>query len=122
MNSSLLLCCLHHLHQVVVSLEEVEDEGLLMSWALSKQPSFALTVAPCKVQRQVRTSDMGAANMICLPPRPGLRLRITRCISAADESKCGVCAETKTHIMQSVFMDESQSICSVLHASHFSPH
>ncbi|KAE8288276.1 Phospholipid transfer protein C2CD2L [Larimichthys crocea] len=38
--------------QVVVSLEEVEDEGLLMSWTLSKQPSFTLTVSPCKLHRQ----------------------------------------------------------------------
>uniref|UniRef100_G3QAS1 Synaptotagmin-like mitochondrial and lipid-binding domain-containing protein n=1 Tax=Gasterosteus aculeatus aculeatus TaxID=481459 RepID=G3QAS1_GASAC len=29
--------------KVVVSLEEVEDEGLLMSWTLSKQPSFTLS-------------------------------------------------------------------------------
>lgn len=35
-----------------MSLEEVEDEGLLMSWTLSKQPSFTLTVSPCKLQRQ----------------------------------------------------------------------
>lgn len=45
------------LHQVKVSLEEVEDEGLLISWSLSKQPSFSLTVSPCKLQRQVRTFD-----------------------------------------------------------------
>ncbi|XP_071317165.1 phospholipid transfer protein C2CD2L isoform X2 [Trachinotus anak] len=38
--------------EVVVCLEEVEDEGLLMSWTLSKQPSFSLTVSPCKLQRQ----------------------------------------------------------------------
>ncbi|XP_035523162.1 phospholipid transfer protein C2CD2L [Morone saxatilis] len=38
--------------KVVVSLEEVEDEGLLMSWTLAKQPSFTLTVSPCKLQRQ----------------------------------------------------------------------
>ncbi|XP_039633626.1 phospholipid transfer protein C2CD2L isoform X2 [Perca fluviatilis] len=38
--------------KVVVCLEEVEDEGLLISWALSKQPSFTLTVSPCKLQRQ----------------------------------------------------------------------
>ncbi|XP_047462506.1 phospholipid transfer protein C2CD2L isoform X2 [Mugil cephalus] len=37
--------------KVVVSLEEVEDEGLLISWTLSKQPSFILTVSPCKLQR-----------------------------------------------------------------------
>ncbi|XP_038145052.1 phospholipid transfer protein C2CD2L isoform X1 [Cyprinodon tularosa] len=38
--------------KVKVSLEEVEDEGLLISWSLSKQPSFSLTVSPCKLQRQ----------------------------------------------------------------------
>ncbi|XP_037603826.1 phospholipid transfer protein C2CD2L isoform X2 [Sebastes umbrosus] len=38
--------------KVVVCLEEVEDEGLLMSWTLSKQPSFTLTASPCKLQRQ----------------------------------------------------------------------
>ncbi|XP_078121515.1 phospholipid transfer protein C2CD2L isoform X2 [Sander vitreus] len=38
--------------KVVVCLEEVEDEGLLISWTLSKQPSFTLTVSPCKLQRQ----------------------------------------------------------------------
>ncbi|XP_070839849.1 phospholipid transfer protein C2CD2L [Chaetodon trifascialis] len=38
--------------KVAVCLEEVEDEGLLMSWTLSKQPSFTLTVSPCKLQRQ----------------------------------------------------------------------
>ncbi|XP_044225491.1 phospholipid transfer protein C2CD2L [Thunnus albacares] len=38
--------------KVVVCLEDVEDEGLLMSWTLSKQPSFILTLSPCKLQRQ----------------------------------------------------------------------
>ncbi|KAM4726693.1 phospholipid transfer protein C2CD2L isoform 2-T2 [Anableps anableps] len=38
--------------KVEVSLEEVEDEGLLISWTFSKQPSFSLTVSPCKLQRQ----------------------------------------------------------------------
>lgn len=37
--------------KVVVCLQEVEDEGLLISWSLSKQPGFALTVSPCKLQR-----------------------------------------------------------------------
>ncbi|XP_004563988.2 phospholipid transfer protein C2CD2L isoform X2 [Maylandia zebra] len=37
--------------KVVACLEEVEDEGLLISWSLSKQPSFSLTVSPCKLQR-----------------------------------------------------------------------
>ncbi|XP_028277156.1 phospholipid transfer protein C2CD2L [Parambassis ranga] len=37
--------------KVVVCLEEVEDEGLLISWSLSKQPSFSLTVSRYKLQR-----------------------------------------------------------------------
>ncbi|XP_068572321.1 phospholipid transfer protein C2CD2L isoform X2 [Cebidichthys violaceus] len=44
--------------KVVVCLEEVEDEGLLMSWTLSKQPSFTLSVSPCKLQRQA--TEVGA--------------------------------------------------------------
>ncbi|MED6265198.1 hypothetical protein CHARACLAT_022970, partial [Characodon lateralis] len=44
--------------KVEVSLEEVEDEGLLISWTLSKQPSFSLTVSPCKLHRQ--GSEAGA--------------------------------------------------------------
>uniref|UniRef100_A0A3B5AU79 C2CD2 like n=1 Tax=Stegastes partitus TaxID=144197 RepID=A0A3B5AU79_9TELE len=38
--------------KVTACLEEVEDEGLLISWTLSKQPSFSLTASPCKLQRQ----------------------------------------------------------------------
>ncbi|XP_061559084.1 phospholipid transfer protein C2CD2L isoform X2 [Phycodurus eques] len=38
--------------KVVVCLEEVEDEGLLVSWSLSKQPLLKLTVSPCKQLRQ----------------------------------------------------------------------
>ncbi|CAB1419987.1 unnamed protein product [Pleuronectes platessa] len=38
--------------KVVVCLEEVEDEGLLISWTLNKQPSFSLSVSPRKLQRQ----------------------------------------------------------------------
>ncbi|XP_028323118.1 phospholipid transfer protein C2CD2L [Gouania willdenowi] len=40
------------LAQVMLSLEEVEDEGLMISWTLSKQqPSFSLSVSPNKQQR-----------------------------------------------------------------------
>ncbi|KAM9332140.1 phospholipid transfer protein C2CD2L isoform 2-T2 [Pholidichthys leucotaenia] len=38
--------------KVVVWLEEVEDEGLLISWTVSREPSFSLTVSPCKLQRR----------------------------------------------------------------------
>lgn len=52
-----------YLHQVVVCLEEVEDEGLLISWSLSKQPSFSLTVSPCKLQRRVGTLTANGTNL-----------------------------------------------------------
>ncbi|XP_037835108.1 phospholipid transfer protein C2CD2L isoform X2 [Kryptolebias marmoratus] len=44
--------------EVVVRLEEVEDEGLLISWTLSKQPSFSLTVSPCKLQSTEAEADL----------------------------------------------------------------
>lgn len=50
-------------HQVVACLEEVEDEGLLVSWTLCRQPSFDLTVSPCKLQRQVMTADIVTADI-----------------------------------------------------------
>ncbi|XP_014189023.1 phospholipid transfer protein C2CD2L isoform X2 [Haplochromis burtoni] len=43
--------------KVVACLEEVEDEGLLISWSLSKQPSFSLTVSPCKLQRRCTVGE-----------------------------------------------------------------
>lgn len=46
--------------QVVVCLEELENEGLLMSWNLCKQPSFPLKVLPCKQKTAVRTFDTSA--------------------------------------------------------------
>ncbi|XP_010868750.2 phospholipid transfer protein C2CD2L isoform X4 [Esox lucius] len=39
------------LAQLVVRLEEVEEEGLLVSWTFSQQP-ISLTLAPCKIQRE----------------------------------------------------------------------
>ncbi|XP_056141218.1 phospholipid transfer protein C2CD2L [Lampris incognitus] len=38
--------------QLTVCLEELEEEGLLVSWTLFKQPVFALTVSSCRLQRQ----------------------------------------------------------------------
>ncbi|KAM9781095.1 phospholipid transfer protein C2CD2L isoform 2-T2 [Syngnathus typhle] len=37
--------------KVVVCLEDAEDEGLLVSWTLSKEPSLKLTASPCKLLR-----------------------------------------------------------------------
>ncbi|XP_061607616.1 phospholipid transfer protein C2CD2L isoform X2 [Phyllopteryx taeniolatus] len=49
--------------KVVVCLEEVEDEGLLVSWSLSKQPLLKLTVSPCKQLRH-GTDDKGDLDVI----------------------------------------------------------
>lgn len=45
-------------------LEEVEDEGLLVSWTLCRQPSLSLTVSPCKLHRKVTASATVASDMI----------------------------------------------------------
>ncbi|XP_061660462.1 phospholipid transfer protein C2CD2L isoform X2 [Syngnathoides biaculeatus] len=49
--------------KVVICLEEAEDEGLLVSWTLSKQLSFKLTVSRCKQQRH-GTDDKGDLDVI----------------------------------------------------------
>lgn len=46
------------LWKVVVCLEEVQDEGLLISWTLCKQPSFSLTVSPCRLQTQDAEAEL----------------------------------------------------------------
>lgn len=76
-------------------LEEVEDEGLLVSWTLSKQPSFTLTVSPYKQQRQVRTSDIDSTNMIG-PPHA-----VSRGLSSVYKLKGCIWSTKETHIMQS---------------------
>ncbi|XP_035288890.1 phospholipid transfer protein C2CD2L [Anguilla anguilla] len=38
--------------QLVVCLEEVEEEGLLVSWTFSQQPLLDLSVKPCRMQRE----------------------------------------------------------------------
>ncbi|XP_037323217.2 phospholipid transfer protein C2CD2L isoform X1 [Pungitius pungitius] len=75
--------------KVVVCLEEVEDEGLLMSWTLSKQPSFALSASPCKLQRQ--GSKVGAdVDMIkgliedtLFSTQPAMVLNLKTCASSS---------------------------------------
>ncbi|XP_077361621.1 phospholipid transfer protein C2CD2L isoform X1 [Festucalex cinctus] len=49
--------------KVVVCLEDVENEGLLVSWTLSKQPSLKLTASPCKLPTH-GTDDKGDLDVI----------------------------------------------------------
>ncbi|KAM3869539.1 phospholipid transfer protein C2CD2L [Diretmus argenteus] len=74
--------------ELVVCLEEVEEEGLLVSWTLSKQPSFILTVTPRRLQR--RGSDGGAdLDMIkeliedtLFSTQPAMVLNLKTCMSS----------------------------------------
>ncbi|XP_023260666.1 phospholipid transfer protein C2CD2L isoform X1 [Seriola lalandi dorsalis] len=74
--------------KVVVCLEEVEDEGLLMSWTLSKQPSFSLTVSPCKLQRQGTEgeADLGMIKGLIedtlFSTQPAMVLNLKTCVSS----------------------------------------
>ncbi|XP_054482100.1 phospholipid transfer protein C2CD2L [Anoplopoma fimbria] len=74
--------------KVVVFLEEVEDEGLLMSWTLSKQPSFTLSVSPCKLQRQgtERGADLdtikGLIEDTLFSTQPAMVLNLKTCASS----------------------------------------
>ncbi|XP_057676084.1 phospholipid transfer protein C2CD2L [Corythoichthys intestinalis] len=49
--------------KVVVCLEEVKDEGILVSWTLSNQQPFKLTASPCKLSRH-GTDDKGVLDVI----------------------------------------------------------
>ncbi|XP_040907073.1 phospholipid transfer protein C2CD2L isoform X2 [Toxotes jaculatrix] len=74
--------------KVVVCLEEVEDEGLLMSWTLSKHPSFSLTVSPCKLQRQgtEAEADLGMIKGLIedtlFSTQPAMVLNLKTCVSS----------------------------------------
>ncbi|KAM7374230.1 hypothetical protein PAMP_006901 [Pampus punctatissimus] len=73
---------------VVVCLEEVKDEGLLMSWTLSKQPSFILTVSPCKLRRQAIDSEAdldvikGLIEDTLFSTQPAMVLNLKTCASS----------------------------------------
>ncbi|KAK5858375.1 hypothetical protein PBY51_002519 [Eleginops maclovinus] len=74
--------------QVVVCLEEVEDEGLLMSWTLSKQPAFSLTVSPCRLQRQGTEGGAdvdtikGLIEDTLFSAQPAMVLNLKTCVSS----------------------------------------
>lgn len=45
--------------QLEVNLEEIPDEGLLVSWAFSDRPDLSLTVLPKLQAREVREQGLG---------------------------------------------------------------
>lgn len=74
--------------KVTASLEEVEDEGLLISWTLSKQQSFSLTVSRCKLQRQGADSEVdldmikGMIEDTLFSTHPAMVLNLKTCASS----------------------------------------
>lgn len=75
--------------QLQVCLEEVEEEGLLVSWTFSKQPHLSLTVTPCqRVQKEGSDvevdSDMIAALVedTLYTTHPAMILNLRACVSS----------------------------------------
>ncbi|KAM6983907.1 phospholipid transfer protein C2CD2L isoform 2-T2 [Tautogolabrus adspersus] len=74
--------------QVAVFLEEMADEGLLMSWTLSKQPSFTLSVTPCRLQRQSTEGNAdldtikGLIEDTLFSTQPAMVLNLKTCVSS----------------------------------------
>ncbi|XP_035034981.1 phospholipid transfer protein C2CD2L [Hippoglossus stenolepis] len=74
--------------KVVVCLEEVEDEGLLISWTLTKQPSFSLSVSPRKLQRQGTEGEVdlsmikGLIEDTLFNTQPAMVLNLKTCASS----------------------------------------
>ncbi|XP_072231093.1 phospholipid transfer protein C2CD2L isoform X2 [Leuresthes tenuis] len=86
--------------KVVVRLQEVEDEGLLISWTLSKQPSFSLTVSPCKQKRRGADGEAdldmikGMVEDTLFSTQPAMVLNLKTCasspLSPADHLSVGL--------------------------------
>nr|XP_019941363.1 PREDICTED: C2 domain-containing protein 2-like [Paralichthys olivaceus]XP_019941364.1 PREDICTED: C2 domain-containing protein 2-like [Paralichthys olivaceus] len=76
--------------KVVVCVEEVEDEGLLISWTLTKQPSFSLSVSPCKRQRQGTEGEAdlsmikGLIEDTLFSTQPAMVLNLKMCASTSS--------------------------------------
>ncbi|KAL0993780.1 hypothetical protein UPYG_G00113850 [Umbra pygmaea] len=76
------------LAQFVVRLEEVQEEGLLVSWTFSQQP-ISLTLAPRKIQREDSDAAAVDLNMIgqlvedtLFSTQPAIILHLRACVSS----------------------------------------
>ncbi|XP_016327786.1 phospholipid transfer protein C2CD2L isoform X1 [Sinocyclocheilus anshuiensis] len=75
--------------QLQVCLEEVEEEGLLVSWTFSKQPHLSLTVTPCqRVQKEASDVEVDSEMIAALvedtlyTTHPALILNLRACVSS----------------------------------------
>ncbi|XP_077403004.1 phospholipid transfer protein C2CD2L isoform X2 [Vanacampus margaritifer] len=95
--------------KVVVCLEEVEDEGLLVSWTLSKQPSLKLTASLCRLPRH-RMDDKGDLDVIksliedtLFSSHPAMILNLRTCTTSSPVSMEHLSVGLKP-VPQSVFV------------------
>ncbi|XP_016308618.1 C2 domain-containing protein 2-like [Sinocyclocheilus anshuiensis] len=75
--------------QLRVCLEEVEEEGLLVSWTFSKQPHLSLTVTPCqRVQKEGSDVEVDSEMIAALvedtlyTTHPAMILNLRACVSS----------------------------------------
>ncbi|KAG9351453.1 hypothetical protein JZ751_022703 [Albula glossodonta] len=77
--------------QLVVCLEEVEEEGLLVSWTFSQQPLLNLTVSPRRIQREMDdgSDDQVDVNTITelvedtlFSTQPAMIINLKACVSS----------------------------------------
>ncbi|KAJ8347775.1 hypothetical protein SKAU_G00263640 [Synaphobranchus kaupii] len=81
--------------QLVVCLEEVEEEGLLVSWMFSQQPLLDLTVSPRRVQREAKDggNEQVDVNTIAelvedtlFSAQPAMIINLKACVSSPASS------------------------------------
>ncbi|XP_058630678.1 phospholipid transfer protein C2CD2L isoform X5 [Onychostoma macrolepis] len=75
--------------QLQVCLEEVEEEGLLVSWTFSKQPHLSLTVTPChRVHKEGSDVEVDSEMIAALvedtlyTTHPAMILNLRACVSS----------------------------------------
>ncbi|XP_046876269.1 phospholipid transfer protein C2CD2L isoform X1 [Hypomesus transpacificus] len=76
------------LAQLVVCLEEVEEEGLLVTWTFSRQPTFFLTVSPRRLQRENKDAEADLEMIgelvedTLFSTQPAMILNLKACVSS----------------------------------------
>ncbi|KAG5836910.1 phospholipid transfer protein C2CD2L-like [Anguilla anguilla] len=79
--------------QLVVSLEEVDEEGLLVSWSFSQQPLLSLAVSPCRAHQE-GCEEVVDVNMIedlvenaIVSTHPAMMVNLKACEGPASPAK-----------------------------------
>ncbi|XP_066565002.1 phospholipid transfer protein C2CD2L isoform X2 [Amia ocellicauda] len=74
--------------QLVVCLEEIEEEGLLVSWSFSEHPLLSLTITPRKVQREESDGKVDTGTIAELvkdtivSTQPAMIVNLKACVSS----------------------------------------